>query len=61
LAKEIAKRLPPHFEHQRQWIINDCYLGIVDKLCSDWLQTSIYEIFAAITGKNNSDMLPAAS
>jgi hypothetical protein len=37
------------------------YLGILSKLCSDWLQTSIFEILAAFIGKNNSAMLPAAS
>ena len=29
------------------------------KLCSDWLQTFIYEILAAFSGKINSDMFSA--
>jgi hypothetical protein len=33
----------------------------LSKLCSDLYQTSICEILAAFTGKNNCDMLPAAS
>jgi hypothetical protein len=33
----------------------------LSKLCSDWLQPSIYAILAAFTGKSNSQMLPAAS
>jgi len=33
----------------------------MSKLYCDWLQTSIYDILEALTGENNSDMLPAAS
>jgi hypothetical protein len=50
-----------HPEIERQRSVNNFQLCILSKLCSDWCQTSIYEILAAFTGKNNSDMLPAAS
>jgi hypothetical protein len=61
LAKEIATQSPPHSQHERQLSINDVLLSILSKLCSEWLQTSIHEILAALNGKNNSAMLPAAS
>jgi len=61
LAKEIATRSPPHSLHERERSGNDFSVCILIKLCSDWLQTSIYAILAAFTGKKNSEMLSAAS
>jgi hypothetical protein len=52
---------PPNCENVRHWRVNDLEPCIVGNSYSDWLQTSIYQILAAFTGKNNSDMLPAAS
>jgi hypothetical protein len=60
LAKMTATNSLPHPENGRQWSINNCQLCIFADLCSDWLQTSIYQILAAITGKNNSQMFPEA-
>jgi len=51
----------PQPENERQWSVNNVLSRILANLCSDWLQTSIYRILAAFTGKNNSEMLPAAS
>jgi hypothetical protein len=50
-----------HHKNERDWSVNDYLLRILSKLCSNWCQTSIYETLAAFTGKNNSNMLPAAS
>jgi hypothetical protein len=61
LAKETAPQSSPHCENERQQSVNDFYLCILANLCSDWLHTSIYQILAAFTGKNDSKMLPAAS
>jgi hypothetical protein len=61
LAKTTAACSLRHPETERQRSVNDFLLSILSKLFSDWLRKSIYEIFAAFTGKNNSDMLPAAS
>ena len=61
LAKTTVTRSLWHPENEGQPSINDFWLGILGKLCSDWLQTSIYEILAAFTGKTNRDMVPAAS
>jgi len=61
LTKTTATRSLRHPENERQRSVNDFQLCILGKLCSDWLQTSIYQILAAFTGKNNSDTLPAAS
>jgi len=61
LAKEIAPRSSPHSENERQQSVNEFELRILANLCSDWLHTSIYQILAAFTGKNDSKMLPAAS
>jgi len=51
----------PHPDNDRQRSVNDFQLRILGNLCPNWLQTPIYQILAAFTGKNNSDMLPAAS
>jgi len=61
LAKETATRSSPHSENERQRSVNDFYLRILVNLCSNWLHTSMYQILAVFTGKNNSTMLPAAS
>jgi len=61
LAKTTATCSLRHPENERQQSINDFQLCILSKLSSDWCQTSSYEILAAFTGKDNSDMLPVAS
>jgi len=61
LGKTTATCSLPHRENEGQWSVNYCQLCILGNLCSDWLETSIYQLLAAITGKNNSDMVPAAS
>jgi len=61
LAKEKATQSLPHSENESQRSVNYFQLRILDNLFSDWLQTSIHQILAAITGKNYSDMLAAAS
>jgi len=61
LGKTTATCSLPHPENERQRSVNNSLLWILGNLVSDWLQTSIYQIFAAFTDKNNSDMLPAAS
>jgi len=61
LAKETATRSSPYSENEHQWSINDFWLIILASLCSDWLHTSIFQTLAAFTGKNYSDMIPAAS
>jgi len=50
-----------HHENERQWSVNDFKLHILGNLFSNWLLTSMYEILTAFTGKNNSDMVSAAS
>jgi hypothetical protein len=60
LAKERATGLLPHFEKQRQQIVNDFLPSIVANLCSDWLHTSIDQILAVFTSKNNRKIVPAA-
>jgi hypothetical protein len=55
--QQSVNRAP--LEHQQS--IRDLWLCILGILCSDWLQTSIYQIWAAFTGKYNRNMLPAAS
>jgi len=44
----------PHPENERQGSVNDFQLCIFGNLCSHWLQTSIYEILAAFTGKTTA-------
>jgi len=61
LAKETTPRSSPHSENERQQSVNDCWLRILANLSSDWLHTSIYQILAAFTGKNDSKMLPGAT
>jgi len=61
LGKASATCSLPHPENERQQSVNDFHLHIFGNLCSNWLQTSINQILAAFTGKNYSDMLPAAS
>jgi len=61
LAKTTATCSLRHPENERQPSVNNLSLCILCMVCSDWLQTSIYQILAAFTGKNNSDMLPVAS
>jgi hypothetical protein len=61
LSKETATQSPPHSEYERQRRVNDFALRILANLYSNWLQTSIYQILAAFTGKNYSDTLLAAS
>jgi len=61
LAKTTATCSLRHPENERQRSVNDFQLCILGKLCSDRLQTSIYERLAAFSGKNNNDMLHAAS
>jgi len=51
----------PHPENERQRSVNNFSLHNLGNLSSDWLQTSISEILAAFTGKNNSDIFPASS
>jgi len=51
LGKTTATCSQPHHENERQRSINDFQLHILGNLCSNWLQTSIYEILAAFTGK----------
>jgi hypothetical protein len=43
-------------QNDDQWSVNNFYLCILRNLCSNWLQTSIYEILAAFGPKNNSNM-----
>jgi len=61
LANETVTQSPPHSENERHWSGNDFQIRILGNWCSDWLQTHIHPIFAAFTGKNYSNMLPAAS
>ena len=61
LKKTTATCSLQHRDNECQWSVNYRKLRILGNLCSDWLQTSIYHILAALPGKNNSDMLPAAS
>jgi hypothetical protein len=61
LPKETATKSLPHSEYQCQQSLNDFWLHMLANLCSDWLHTSIYQILAAFTGKNNSKTLLAAS
>jgi len=61
LAKETAPRSSPHSENEHQQSVNHFYLRILANLFSDWLNTSIYQILAALTGKKDSKMLHAAS
>jgi hypothetical protein len=61
LAKETATWTSPHSENECQRSVTDFWLRILPNLCSDWLQISIFETLAAITRKNESDMLTAAS
>jgi len=61
LAQTTVTCSLPYSENERQWSFNDFKLCIFDDLCSNWLQTSTYQILAAFTGINNSDMLPATS
>jgi len=61
LGKTTATCSLPHYGNERQETINNLELRILHNIFSDWLQTSIYQIFAAFTGKNNSEMLPGAS
>jgi hypothetical protein len=60
LAKPTVTCTLRHPENERQQSIKDFWLCILGRLCYDWLQTSIYEILVAFTGKNNSDRRPAA-
>jgi hypothetical protein len=59
LAKDTVTWSSPHSDNERQQSVNDIYLRILANLCSDWFHTSIYQILAAFTGKNNSKMLSA--
>jgi hypothetical protein len=61
LAKTTVTCSLRHPENESQRSVNDFQLCILSKLCSNRCQTSIYEILAAFTGINDSDMLPAAS
>ena len=61
LAKTTATRSLRHPANEHHRSVNDSLLCSLGKLCSDSLQTSIYEILEAFTCKDNSDMLPAAS
>jgi len=60
LRKTTATCSLPYPGNELQWSINHFQLRILGNLCSVWLQTSIYQLLAAFTGKNNSNMLPAA-
>jgi len=60
-GKNTATCSLPHPENQHQRSVLDFKHHILGNLSSDWLQTSIYEILAAFTGKINSEMLPASS
>jgi len=60
-AKTIATSSLPHAENEHQWSINDIWFCILGNLPGDWLQTSINEIVASFSGKNNSYTLPATS
>jgi len=61
LGKTTATCSLLHHENEHQRSVNDSRLHILGNLCSDWLQTSIYEILAVFTSKNNGDVVPAAS
>jgi len=54
MGKTPATCSLPHSENVRQRSVNDFQLRILGNLCSDWLQTSIYEILAAFTGKTTA-------
>jgi len=51
----------PHPENECQQSVKDFDFRIMGNSCSDQLWMSISQILTAFTGKNNSDMLPAAS
>jgi hypothetical protein len=60
-GKTTATCYLPCPENEHQPSVNNLELPILSNLCSDWLQTSIYQILAAFTGKNNCEMLHASS
>jgi len=61
LGKTTATCSLPHPENECERSVNNLKLRILGNLFSDSLQQYMYQILAAFTGKNNSDMLPAAS
>jgi len=61
LVKDKPTWSSPHSENERQRSVNDFYLSNMGNICSNRLQTFSYEILAAVSGKNNSNMPPAAS
>jgi len=61
LGSSTATWFLTHPENECQWSVIDFRLRILGNLYSDWLQTSIHQILAAFTGKNNRNMLPVAS
>ena len=58
LGKTTATCSQMDTENERQRSVNHCQLPLLGNLCSDWLQTSIHQISAAVTGPSNSDMMP---
>jgi len=61
LVQSTATCSQPDPQNEQQPRVNHFQLHILGNLSSDWLQTSIYQILAAFTGKKNSNMLTAVS
>lgn len=57
LGNERAIQSLPHSENECQLSVNNFYLCIMGHLCSDWVQTSIYEILAVIGRSPNCENL----
>jgi len=54
LGKTTAIYSLPHPENEHQQIVIKFQLPILSNSCSDWLQTSIYQMLAAFTGKTTA-------
>jgi len=59
MGKIIDTWTLPHPENDYQQSVKDFWLCIMGTVSGDWLWTSMNDVLAAFTVKNNSDTLPA--